>query len=87
MNKYIVRNYENEKFKDTFQSYYGKHKRKIDNFTVWVICKNNDEVVYEIKLPSIVVVEKRYRIAMDYVGPLLRIESCDEYLDSLDLDQ
>ena len=43
--------------------------------------------MYEVKLPSNVVVEKRYRIAADYVGPLFRIESCDEYLDSLDLDQ
>ena len=33
------------------------------------------------------VVEERYRIAVDYVGPLFRRESCDEYLDNLDLDQ
>ena len=43
--------------------------------------------MYEIKLPSQVVVEKRYRTVVDYVGPLFRIESCGEYLDSLDLDQ
>ena len=43
--------------------------------------------MYEIKLPSNKNVEKRYRIALDYVGPLVRIESSDEYLDSLDLDQ
>ena len=87
INKYILRNYENEQLKDIFQSYYDKLKKKLDNFTVWVICKKNDELVYEIKLPSNVVVEKRYRIAVDYVGPLFRIESCDGYLDSLDLDQ
>ena len=31
--------------------------------------------------------EKRYRISIDYIGPLFRIESCVEYLDSLDLGQ
>ena len=87
INKYIVKNYENEKFKDSFQSYYDKHKKKFDNFTVWIICTNKDELVFEIKLPSNVVLEKRYRIAVDYVGPLFRIESCDKYLDILDLDQ
>ena len=75
------------KTKDIFQSYYDKLKKKFDNLTVWVICGNNNELVYEIKLPRNVVVEKRYRIAVDYNGPLFRIESCDECLDSLDLDQ
>ena len=38
--KYIVRNYENEKFKKTFQPYYDEHQKKFRDFTVWVICKN-----------------------------------------------
>ena len=33
------------------------------------------------------VLEKKYKIAVDYVVPLFRIESCVEYLESLDLDQ
>ena len=60
---------------DIFQSYYDKHRKKVLDFTVWVVCKNNDELVYESKLHSNLVVEKRYRIAVEYVGPLIRIES------------
>ena len=43
--------------------------------------------MYEIKLPSNLVVERRYRNAVEDVGLLFRIESCVEYLNSLNLDQ
>ena len=88
INKYTVRNYENEKFKNTFQPYYDEHKKKFRDFTVWIIFKNNNEVVYEIKLPNNVFVEKKYRIGIGCVTePLIRIEPCVVYLDILDLEQ
>ena len=39
INKYIVRNDEIDKFKDILQSCYDKHKRKTNNFSVWIIWK------------------------------------------------
>ena len=87
INKYVVRNYENEKFKNIFQSYYDEHKKKIRYFTVWVICTNNDEIVCEIKLPSNLLVEKRYRLGIEDIEPLFRIESCVEFLDSLKVEE
>ena len=39
LNEYIVRNDEIDNFKDILQSYYGKHKRKFNKFSVWIIWK------------------------------------------------
>ena len=47
------------------------------------IRKKNDEIVDEIKFPSSMIKEKRYRISRDDVGPLILIESCVEFLGSL----
>ena len=63
INKNIVRKVESDKFKDILESYYDKHKRKFDNFSVWIIWKKNNEIVCEIKLPDKVIVEKRCYIA------------------------
>ena len=39
INKNNVGNDETDKFKDILQSYYDKHKRKVNNFSVWIIWK------------------------------------------------
>ena len=65
INKYIVRIDEIDKFKDILQSYYDKHKRKFNIFSVWIFWEKNNEIVREIKLPDKVIVEKRCYIAPD----------------------
>ena len=37
INKYVVRNDENDIFKEIFQSYYDKHKINFNKFNVWII--------------------------------------------------
>ena len=64
-NKYIIRYDEIDKYKDILRSYYVNHKRKFNNFSVWIIWKKNNEIVREIKLPDKVIVEKRSYIAPD----------------------
>ena len=39
INRNIVRNPESDKFRDIIQSYYDKHKKKSDNFSVCVMGK------------------------------------------------
>ena len=63
ISKYFVRNDEIDEFKDALQSYYDKHKKKFNNFSVWIIWKKNNEIVCEIKLPGKVTVEKGCYIA------------------------
>ena len=86
MNKYIVKIDENDKFKDILQSYCDKYKRKFDNFIVWVICKLNNEIVDEEKVPSSMIVEKRYITSRDDGRPLILIESFVNYLNSFSYD-
>ena len=56
INKYIVRNVEIDEFKEILPSYYDKQKKKIDNFTVRVIWKKNNEIVHEIKLSNRIII-------------------------------
>ena len=93
--KYIVRNDGIDKFKDFLRSYYDKHKKKFDNFGVWIIWKKENEIVCEIKLPYEVIIEKRYSIPPnicrkpmnlirlstphDVNTPLILMESCVNY--------
>ena len=39
--KYMIKNDEIDKYKDIIQSYYGKHKKKFDDFTACVMWMNN----------------------------------------------
>ena len=55
INKYIVKNDENNKFKDILHSYYDKHKMKYENFTVYVMWMKNGLIVNKISVPSIIV--------------------------------
>ena len=50
------------------------------NSEIWIIFKNNNEVVYEIKLPNNVFEEKKYRIGIGFVTePLIRRKLCVVY--------
>ena len=76
INKYLVKNDENEKFKDTIQSYYDMHKKKFDNFTVCVMCKNIGLVVNKISVPRVFTYHRimmrltitRKKMACDYLN-------------------
>ena len=60
--------------------------KKFRDFTVWIIFKNNIEVVYEIKLPNNIFEENKYRIGIGCVSePLIRRKPWVVYLDILDL--
>ena len=56
--KYIARNPEIKKIKDTLQSYYDMHKRKFDNFTLCAMWKKNDVLINKISVPSTIRLEK-----------------------------
>ena len=58
INKYIVRNPEIDKLKDIIQPYYNDQKKNFDNFTVCVMWKKNDVLIYKISVPSTIALEK-----------------------------
>ena len=53
LNKYNVNNNENDNIKDIFHTYYDKHKKKFDNFTVCVMWMNNGLVVNKVSVSRI----------------------------------
>ena len=60
--KYIVRKDEIDKVKDNLQSYYDKHKKRFDNFAVRIVCKRENQIVCDVKLPDGVIMEERWRV-------------------------
>ena len=60
INKYIVRNDEIDKFKDIIQSYFNKHKRKIDIFTICAMWRKNEMGVNKLSVSSTITVQKPY---------------------------
>ena len=79
MKKNIVRNDENDNFKDILQSYHDKHKKSFDNFGVRTVWKKENQIMCEIKLPDGVILEKRWcvmpeitRIPMHLIEPTMR---------------
>ena len=58
LNKYTVRNLEIDKFKGIIQSYYDKHKRKFDEFTVGVMWMEMGVVTKKISVPSMITLRK-----------------------------
>ena len=55
--KYIVRIYEIENFKEIIQQHYNNHKKKLDNFSVTVMCKKNGFVIDKFSVLSTFSVE------------------------------
>ena len=85
LNKFIVRNPEIDKFKDTLQSYYDKHKKNFDNFTVCVMWKKNDVLVNKISVPSTITLGKPhlFKPCMLELQIKIRVSPLD-FLDTFD---
>ena len=57
INEHIVKNNENNNFKDVFKTYYLDQKKKFNHFTVLIVFKMNNEVVNKIEVPSCIMVD------------------------------
>ena len=79
--KYIVNKDEFNNFKDIFKSDYVSHKKKFYNFGVLIVCKTNGEVSNKVKLPSSLVMEKKYTAFSDMLDSECGIRPCFEYID------
>ena len=85
INKYIVINDEIDKFKDIFQSYYDKRKKKIDEFTVCVLWMKNDVLKNKISVPSLITIQKPllFKPTMTELPIVERVPPFD-FLDTFD---
>ena len=50
VNKYFVKNFDTNKFKDILQSFCDEHKKKFNEFTVTIIWKKNDMIINKISI-------------------------------------
>ena len=60
INEYIIKNDGSDNFKDILQSYYDKHKKKFDDFTVSVVWMNNALVVNKFSVPCIITYHQNF---------------------------
>ena len=60
VNKYIVKNNDNNKFKDILQSYCDEHKNKFNEFTITIIWKKNDMIIKKIPIPCTITLQKTH---------------------------
>ena len=80
-NKYIVNKDDIDNFKDNFKSDYASHKKQFNSFCVLIVCKMNGEVIDEIKLPSSIVMEKKYTAFGKMLDGECGIRPCFEYIN------
>ena len=80
INEYIVNKDEFYHFKDIFKSHYITHKKKFNSFVVLIVCKLNGKVSNEIKLPSSLVMEKKYTAFGKMLDGEFGIKPCYEYI-------
>ena len=66
INKYILKNDEIIKFKDILQSYYDEHKKKFNEFTVYLIWKKNNMIINKISVPCTVTIQKKTSVQTNY---------------------
>ena len=69
------------KFEDIFESHYVSHKKKVNSFGVLIICKKNGEVSNKFKLPSSLVMEKKYTDFDKMLDGECGMRPCYEYID------
>ena len=81
INKYIVNRDEFDISKDIFKSHYVDHKRKFNSLGVLIFCKMNGKVIEEIKLPSSLVMEKKYTAFGKMLDGECGIGPCFEYIN------
>ena len=81
IDKNIVNKNEFNNFKDIFKSHYVSHKKKFFSFGVLIVCKINEEVSNKVKLPSSLVMEKKYTAFGKVFDGECWIRPCFEYID------
>ena len=67
------------------QSYYIEHEQKFDNFTVCVMWKKNDVLIYKVSVPSKITIEKPhlFKPFMIEVPIVIKVSPLD-FLDTFD---
>ena len=85
VNKYIVRSPEIDKFKYILHSYYDKHKKKFDSFSVCVIWMKKDVVIKKFTVPRTITLEKPhlFKPSMIELAIVIRVSPLD-FLDTFD---
>ena len=58
VDKYIVKNKDNNKFKDILQSYCDEHKNKFNEFSITIFWKKNDMIINKISIPRTITLQK-----------------------------
>ena len=58
VNKYVVKNNDFNIFKDILQSYCDDHKKKFNKFTITIIWKKNDMIIYKISVPHTITLRR-----------------------------
>ena len=80
-----MRNPEIDKFRDIIQSYFDKHQRNFDNFSVCVMWKKNHIQIKRISVPSIITPENSHLFKPSMVDlPQVIIVLPLDFLDSVD---
>ena len=79
LNEYIEKNVEIGKFKDIIQSYYDKHKKKFDNFTVCVMWMKNVLAVNKNSVPSTITYSQNWNGL-----PIVKEDTACDSLDTFD---
>ena len=85
VNKYILRNPENDRLKDIIQPYYNIHKKKLDNFTVCFMWKKNNVLLNKSSVPSTITLEKPHLFKSSLIElPIVVRVSPLDILDTFD---
>ena len=79
-NKYLVNKDDFDIFKGIFISHHVTHKKKFNSFGVLIVCKMTREVTDESKLPSSLVMEKKYTASGKMLDGECGIIPCFEYI-------
>ena len=79
--KYIVNKDEFDNFKGIFESHYVSHKKKFNSFGVFLVCKIIGKVSNKVKLPSSLVMEKKFTAFGKMVDGECELRPCFEYID------
>ena len=85
VSKYIVKNNDNNKFKDILQSYCDEHKKKFNEFTLTIIWKKNDMIINKISIPRTITSQRTHMFKPDmFEIPIYVKVSEREFLDFVD---
>ena len=85
VNKYIVKNNDIKKFKNSLESYCDEHKKKFNEFTVTINWKKNDMIINKISNPRTIALQRTHMFKPDmFEIPIYVKVSEREFVDIVD---